>query len=482
MKRSLSLACISLVAAATAFAINPKLEKQESTLQLYKYKVESQVSSRNADKVKRSRKPASSTKFEKTADAEKVTTRISQMRRVNRAQDQDIKSIEGDWIFTLGDYYLEDFGEPVMSYETQYKATIYDGDLVVFEAVEPVRFELPLMANYNEETQNLEFPTRIIAQKPYFLWYTYVYQEPFAYNEETETLEYGTIEAKYDAAAGTITFDPENGVEWTSYEDDKMQEFLWTEFIVDLEGAVRGNISENDDVNWQDFGVATFVDGWVLPGLGINQFDRNNWYEVDVQQHIMNTNRYRLVDPYHSGPAAKYNSSTEKGYIVFDVTDPNHVLVNPNLVAAGFANEDLGLSRIYCYNMLQYYVNATGYPAATIVEAMGEDMAYTTYKDNLVTLAGYLDKEYGYIYDANFGTPDVREGGYAWPNENGDSLDMTTYIFMPGADLDGIEDVMIDANDATTTFYNLNGIKVDRPGKGIYVVKSGNKVRKVILK
>lgn len=45
---------------------------------------------------------------------------------------------------------------------------------------------------------------------------------------------------------------------------------------------------------------------------------------------------------------------------------------------------------------------------------------------------------------------------------------------------DGVETIMTD-NDAPVEYYNLNGVKVANPEKGIYIKKQGNKATKVVL-
>ena len=42
-----------------------------------------------------------------------------------------------------------------------------------------------------------------------------------------------------------------------------------------------------------------------------------------------------------------------------------------------------------------------------------------------------------------------------------------------------IEDVNIDNSEIE--YYNLNGAKVENPGKGIYIKKQGGKTSKVVL-
>ncbi|MDE5607321.1 MAG: phosphodiester glycosidase family protein [Muribaculaceae bacterium] len=46
----------------------------------------------------------------------------------------------------------------------------------------------------------------------------------------------------------------------------------------------------------------------------------------------------------------------------------------------------------------------------------------------------------------------------------------------------GVEDVIENASDAPAVYYNLQGIRVNNPANGIYIVKQGDKARKVLVK
>lgn len=48
--------------------------------------------------------------------------------------------------------------------------------------------------------------------------------------------------------------------------------------------------------------------------------------------------------------------------------------------------------------------------------------------------------------------------------------------------LTGVENVMADENDGKAVFYDLQGIRVDNPGNGIYIMKKGDRVMKVLIK
>lgn len=485
MKKSFTLLLAALLLAATnAFSLEVKMQKMDDSFKLVQNSPAVKGKLHAPIDLKRGEHSSVAANFQKNDFAREVENRIISMRKVRNADAQDDNSIEGDWIFTLGSYYLGDFNEPVMQYESQYTATLYDnpntgGKDVVFWVDEPVRYECPMIARYDVENNILVFQKQIVATKMYFIYQVYVTQEPFILNENDDTVFVEGIAATYHPETGIINFNVDNGIAWFSYGDEALTDEIGLEYIVDVELAIRGNIMEEDASNWEDAGTAVLRDGWLLPQLGFKQNDNNNLYEVPLEQHLMNPNRYRLVDPYHIGPAAAFNESKTVGYIEFDVTDPDHVLVNPRQLNAGFANSELRLVRFYCYNYLQYLVNSTGYSASSVINAVKNTIPYTTYKDNVVTLSYYNDQG-TIIYDANFGNENDRFGGYVWSDDN--SVPMVSVIYMPGSDPLGIGSITDDSNISAPVYYDLNGVRVDNPIGGIYIKKEGAKVSKVIIK
>lgn len=425
-------------------------------------------------------------KIEKNEFTDQMVTRLMGMRKVRNAA-VNASSIEGDWIFTLGNFYLTEY-IPEMEYESQYTATLYQNNIVIFDCPEPYLYERPIVGILDPETGNLTFDNRILGALmpfPPFPFYQYLFQEPF-YCPVNGNPVYRDIVAVYDENAETITFDPDNGIEWVLYGNEDQTDYIGTDFICDFEFGVKGNLDAQEDQNWKDSGTALLIDGWILPALGIDQY--SNKYEVPLQRHLVDENMYRLVDPYHVGPAAPYNQSKLKGYIVFNVSDPKHVIVNPNMVRCGFGNDELGSPFFYCYNHLQYLVNETQKDASLIIQAMGNQIPYTKFENNIVKLEKFTTPSAGgsseSYFDANFGYYDDRFGGYNWPAPEGYNFipDMTTYILLPGYDTEGVEDVIIDETNAAPVYYDMNGVRVDNPSNGIFIVKQGNKVSKSIIK
>ena len=60
-------------------------------------------------------------------------------------------------------------------------------------------------------------------------------------------------------------------------------------------------------------------------------------------------------------------------------------------------------------------------------------------------------------------------------------LDINNNTLLVTKGADGIEGVEIDAN-APATYYNLQGVEVANPANGLYIVKQGDKVAKILVK
>ena len=67
----------------------------------------------------------------------------------------------------------------------------------------------------------------------------------------------------------------------------------------------------------------------------------------------------------------------------------------------------------------------------------------------------------------------------AYLDLSGTSINVLSLDFGDDSEVSGIEDV--NAEDAEVEYYNLQGVKVENPEKGIYIMKQGGKTSKVVL-
>ena len=347
------------------------------------------------------------------------STRVMSARKA-----ADVSSLEGTWEFQLGDYYFQTSTNTTLY--VNFEATV-DGNTVAFE--DPEGDYLPFVGTYNSSTGNITFQRGYLGSTGQY----YVYQEPFVYNWDTNDLDFQNISARFDSQSGSLIFSADNGIAWGAYTSQTASSPAGYFDIFDLEGAIQteggGSGSGEDEGDWTDVGMATFMDGWVLPLFGMDQTQASNQYEVLLQQNATNPTVYRLVNPYQSGPAAMYNENKTGGYITFDITDPDHVAFLKS--EAGFAYSGAGISKFYCYNYLGCLMEIFEMNAADVVEVMEDEMPVTTFKDGVIYLGTYDDPQYGLTYDANFGYQADPTGGYTWQDKDGNDVNMTAKIIFP---------------------------------------------------
>ncbi len=209
-------------------------------------------------------------------------------------------------------------------------------------------------------------------------------------------------------------------------------------------------------------GKAEFQDGWMLTCYE-NVVPSEHIYEVAIEQSDKNPNIYRLVDPYANKELYYDNISTTPGYIVFDITDPEFVMVK-TCVYSGF--EDIYYGKYYFYNYEAYVAEylAPNTPLEEIKEIIKKNGLTSTYKDGIVELTNCI-----------FGYTEFAFAGYSWTGT------MKARIALPGYSLSGVKDVAID-NNAPVEYYNLQGIKVENPESGLYIRRQGNETSKVFIR
>lgn len=394
-------------------------------------------------------------------------------------------TITGNWTFSMIDMVSTGpVAEPqLVKIQAQYiNGEVYFTDPTIMEYIGGI---LPFFATFNEADNTLTF------EKAYLqvTWEGYYpFQEPFVYDSTTGKFSYETIVAKYNPTEGVITFDPNCGIAWAKYSEATAENLQGYYYRYMLSGAIQDKSAVGGDNDWRDVGNATLMDGWILPAFDINQNDKNNWFEVPLQQNLGNPNLYRLVDPYHASgfPLLKENLSSQKGYIMIDVTDPENVVINGYKIDAGFLNYDVNCREFYCFNYLGSQVaKFPEYTAQQIVEIMGDDMPFhTTFKDGVVMLSSTVN-ERGFSNDANFANQDAyySTGGMAWMGMDGLYINMATMIMFPGADIDDVDtdtpiinDIyyLLDRTNMTATVTGCNPSLTTLAVPASISVKSGN--------
>ena len=391
----------------------------------------------------------------------------------------DAIEIAGDYTITIGDYY---WGEESKG-EVTYPCTVSEvNGMAIFSCS---YFITDIGGAYDAATGTVTFAPIPFGQQEIGTAKYYVRLEPFMWSNAQNKIIVTSYSVTYNAATSSITFPADHGFCWSCYSDAGYTSLVGQIEAFDVLGLEKTTIGEPVDPNegWTNLGDATFMDGWLLPCFGIDQTQTANQYSVALQRNNDNSKVYRLVDPYKGKcPVAQYNTCTTTGYIQFDVTDPEHVVFLP--VESGFANSQLGISKMYCMNSLTFFMGKYNMTAEQVIEALqGQDAAqYTTFKNGVVSLP-VAEANGAYTCDACFGIQNEIYGGYGWQDNSGKGLSMITSITFPANFENGVEGVTADAVNGPVKYFNLQGQPVAAPARGTLVIRqAGDKVEKVIIR
>lgn len=218
---------------------------------------------------------------------------------------------------------------------------------------------------------------------------------------------------------------------------------------------------------WKSVGQSLFFDGWFY--CAGEEYSPNLNYGVETYRNYANPGQYLLYQPY--GPQApkfddgsSYNETPNNpGYIFIDATDPDCVVVRPN-VMSGLTNAELfgSSAMIECTSKegMQYYFDEYSTEEIKDEAALwGDDVSNMT-AEGLIT-----------IYNCRFGyVPSVDEENYWINSETKEPIEMTARIQLPEGAL-GVETITDDSSNAPVKYYNLQGQEIITPEKGQIVIK-----------
>ncbi len=239
-----------------------------------------------------------------------------------------------------------------------------------------------------------------------------------------------------------------------------------------LDGWVYCAMGITDLTEWEDYGTAAFVDGWML---GPNA--QANAYEVDVQVDKNIPGRFRLVNPYQKSPVTDNLDNEAVGSIVFDITNPDVVTFDCRYYS-GYTMEEIG--KTYIYDLDGWLCQWYGWDTESLAQNKSklEIEEFTTYKDNVVTVpngnAG-IGGSTGSIQNQDGTTHSINPFSYLSLGFD----DNTSKIIF---NTNGVNDALIADLNAPVEYFNLQGVRVANPENGLYIRRQGNKAAKVYVK
>lgn len=363
-------------------------------------------------------------------------------------------SLEGDWNIKMEGALWDDLEN------TNWYGMLV-GSTLLFEEV--TKSAYPIIGEFDDTTNELTISKRYVGRD----WRgRYVFVHP--YTLQNGKYVSGPIKAVYNPETGELKFNPRDYLAWIDFNDyagteDSYDEGAW--YIV-MSAQRTGDLEKEKPENWDYLGEATIIDGWLSPRFGIEQNLEENWLKAGLWQYKNKPNIYRLKNPFENLRIDNYETYTKTGYIEFDLKDPDHVVFNR--VDAGWTCPKIGINKLYCYNVLGYYLtdykmSGEEYTVSDFLLFFNPYIPFTTYKDGVVDLGAMLYAG-ELVYDANFGDSTYPTGGNMWIGFN-----MRSRIYFPDTDVtepqirfDGEPSVSFDI-DSKTAFIDIKFDCENRP-------------------
>ncbi len=279
------------------------------------------------------------------------------------------------------------------------------------------------------------------------------------------------IAGKMDDDAINYTTVYEDGTAKVDF-DGNAGEHTLVYLTYDAEGKAyqAGHINLKYDPDWTELGTGYFTDGFISKflesdmqkNMGITLPEEAFTYPVGIEESTVTPGRYRLVNPYGAtSPYWDLNFSVvkinkkETHYLYIDATDPERVHIEYSECGFYYGNEPLVL-----YSEAHDWL-AEDYAADDIPEYLWGKL-----DNGIITFASGSEKNN--LLAAKIMTSPAAISGRALS------------VRLPGAEA-GAANIESDMTDVPTEYYNLQGIRIDRPETGIYIRRQGQNVTKVIV-
>lgn len=214
-------------------------------------------------------------------------------------------------------------------------------------------------------------------------------------------------------------------------------------------------ILDDDQDNWKEAGTATWNES-------LYSGTYNNWDSQELtmpyEEHKDIEGFYRLVNPYDGYKVGDVDLHTpcdgHNHYIYIDATVPDQVKIEPSVTGGSYDGrgvvKSLGYEKEYTYGEDPEDIKAAGF--------------YGTKEDNKIT---FPEK------DVVFGEKNYQNGSFM---ATGVPFEVS---LTPKTEVVKIQEIL---STGTAEVFDLQGRRVNGNGKGLLIIRQGNKVSKALVK
>lgn len=256
------------------------------------------------------------------------------------------------------------------------------------------------------------------------------------------------------------------------YDPNNDPNDIWGYWICAWVEGMNVPTFEYNEAEWRHMGTGEFMDAWF-----------QNWYdgepspwEVQIYRSRQSSTQFLVMNPFGPGtPWEDTNLSTTPGHIILDISDPQCLLVLPLVYTLELPiTIDASMPAIDC---MLYCFNDEGY------------QAYINGETTTDIIRNYLmERKTISTFDASTRTANIFNGRFSFKQaifeEAFYSDSYQGYVVLPeNYNEDAVETIGEEDVNAPTTYYNLQGVQLQKPEKGqLVIVRKGNKSSKVIVK
>lgn len=241
---------------------------------------------------------------------------------------------------------------------------------------------------------------------------------------------------------GTVYFPPKS----FGYFEPETAMFWDVNFDGDFKIVLPGGEARD---NWTPKHTATFTDGFLAPFYGRDA----RQIKVTVEERYLRPGYYRL-----KGAFTDFGSNE---YFIIDATNPEFVTVPYQELGIDHPERGEIVAYSHCENFISPF---------KCVDWVEYSETYPQYVAKLVDGVAIFPPDAIVLH-----FPEYNPLSY-WTNDDM-ARQSSIYLGEPS----GVKEVGMTDETAQPEYYTLQGIRVERPGKGLYIVRRGTKTEKVIF-